>query len=1013
MANDIASLGLRVDSSEVDKGTESLKRLASAGEKAEASSKKVKESAEQTTKTFKDQKDELGRLLASIDPATRALDKLDQQERKLAQFRSSNKIDIDTYRQYKSVLDQSREAISRQADALNRTGNTAKQTANALRGVPAQFTDIVVSLQGGQQPLQVLLQQGGQLKDMFGGIGPAARALGGYVAGLINPFTVAAAAAAALAVAYKQGSDEGSAFQRALIVTGNQSGQTADSMANLAKQVSSVTGTTGAAADALTQIVATGKIASDQFKNIAIAAVAFESATGQAVEDTVAQFQKLAEDPAKASAELNEQYHYLTAAVYEQIRALQQQGDTVGAANLAEETYANALKARADAVKQNLGAIEGAWNSVKGAAKAAWDAMLNVGREQTIDEQIASVRADLEKAANQKSRSFVDQALGQGDFITPEAQAGLKLRLQFLEQQKATQQGIAAAQKLSAEQNEKAIAAQQKIDTITQSSLSKAEQRNKAITDYKKLLEDIRKVNPNDERLKQSNVDRVMADLNEKYADPKGPRARKPAAYQDDAATRMLLSLKEQEATLRSQLTTNEKLTTSQRALAQFEQQIADLKNKGTLTAQQKSLQVNELQIRAQLEQNVALEDEIKKREQLTKLQAFQQSLEASRAQEREGYADQLAGSTLGPEARQRLQAEQKIRQDYQRQLERAARDRTNGSITEDTYRAETEALKQNLDERLAMQQEYYAALDELNGNAAVGAQRAISEYSEQAKNIANQTQSFVGGTLESLTTGIADSLTDAITHTKDLGDAMASLGETILTQVVSSLIEMGARYAINAALEVAGLTTVQTAKAALGATAGAGYAAAVTGQSTAEVNLAALNAFASTAAIPIVGPALAPAAAATAAAATAPFAAAAIAAASSAIAGAATGGFSEGGYTGPGGKYDPAGIVHKGEVVWSQADIARAGGVATVESLRKGYAPNGNAGLAGTAPGKSGGGGVVVNLHEDANKAGQVQQINNSGGGMTMDVFVSNIHQGGPAAKAFEQTYGLRRVGR
>ena len=46
---------------------------------------------------------------------------------------------------------------------------------------------------------------------------------------------------------------------------------------------------------------------------------------------------------------------------------------------------------------------------------------------------------------------------------------------------------------------------------------------------------------------------------------------------------------------------------------------------------------------------------------------------------------------------------------------------------------------------------------------------------------------------------------------------------------------------------------------------------------------------------------------------------------------------FANGGYTGPGGKYDPAGIVHAGEVVWSQADIARAGGVGAVESMRIG----------------------------------------------------------------------------
>ena len=54
-------------------------------------------------------------------------------------------------------------------------------------------------------------------------------------------------------------------------------------------------------------------------------------------------------------------------------------------------------------------------------------------------------------------------------------------------------------------------------------------------------------------------------------------------------------------------------------------------------------------------------------------------------------------------------------------------------------------------------------------------------------------------------------------------------------------------------------------------------------------------------------------------------------------IAGQAIAGFSNGGYTGSGGKFDPAGIVHKGEVVFSQEDIARWGGVGNVESMRKG----------------------------------------------------------------------------
>lgn len=57
-------------------------------------------------------------------------------------------------------------------------------------------------------------------------------------------------------------------------------------------------------------------------------------------------------------------------------------------------------------------------------------------------------------------------------------------------------------------------------------------------------------------------------------------------------------------------------------------------------------------------------------------------------------------------------------------------------------------------------------------------------------------------------------------------------------------------------------------------------------------------------------------------------------------IAGQTIAGFSDGGFTGSGGKYQPAGIVHKGEVVWSQEDIKRWGGVGLVEKMRKSANP-------------------------------------------------------------------------
>src|SRR5690606_7532552 len=146
-------------------------------------------------------------------------------------------------------IQQMRDQVGKASVDFNKNGLSSKQLQSSLRGLPAQFTDIAVSLQAGQNPLTVFLQQGGQLKDMFGGIGPAARALGGYVVGLINPFTVAAAAAGVLALAYKQGSDEATAFQKALILSGNAAGTSAGQLGSLAQTVSRSVGTVSAAAD--------------------------------------------------------------------------------------------------------------------------------------------------------------------------------------------------------------------------------------------------------------------------------------------------------------------------------------------------------------------------------------------------------------------------------------------------------------------------------------------------------------------------------------------------------------------------------------------------------------------------------------------------------------------------------------------------------------------------------------------------------------------------------------------
>lgn len=298
----------------------------------------------------------------------------------------------------------------REAEAgIGKVGMTAAQTANAMRMVPAQFTDIVVSLQAGQAPLTVLLQQGGQLKDMFGSTGAAARGLATYVMGLVNPFTATAAAVAVLGLAYYQGSKEVDEYRKALVLSGNQAGVTIDQLNAMARSMKDSVGTQGAAAAGLAEMAQKSKVGSDNLKEFTTSAIQWEKATGQAVSETAKQFADLAADPLKATLALNEQMNFLTASVYDQIKALDEQGKKEEAAAVAQKAYSDAMKSRAAELKQNLGYIETAVQMVTGGAKQMWDAILGIGRQTSPADKAAKHIADLEaKIADRNKRAKED-----------------------------------------------------------------------------------------------------------------------------------------------------------------------------------------------------------------------------------------------------------------------------------------------------------------------------------------------------------------------------------------------------------------------------------------------------------------------------------------------------------------------------------------------------------------------------------------------------------------------------
>src|SRR5690606_30389112 len=227
------------------------------------------------------------------------------------------------------------------------------------------------------------------LKDMFRGIGPAARALGGAIAAMINPITVAAAAVGALFLAWKQGSQEATDFNAALIKTGSYAGLTARDAQHLAEEMDNLAGVTqGSAMAALTAFASTGHFTGESLREAASAAAAWSEATGTAVEDTIGQFEKIRKDPVKALLELNSTYHFLTKSQLAHIAQLQDEGREAEAAAEATKIYADVLRDRSQQIIGNLGTLESSWRGLKNIARETWDELLAVGREDTIANRI-------------------------------------------------------------------------------------------------------------------------------------------------------------------------------------------------------------------------------------------------------------------------------------------------------------------------------------------------------------------------------------------------------------------------------------------------------------------------------------------------------------------------------------------------------------------------------------------------------------------------------------------------
>ncbi|EPH7183365.1 TPA: phage tail length tape measure family protein [Klebsiella pneumoniae] len=828
----------------------------------------------EAAKAHDEQANALRRLEAQIDPVGEAFRRLNEQQRQLDTAKTSGMLSPLAYDRLNSKLAESRDALEKTQAQLGKTGQSAAQTANAMRMIPAQMTDIIVGLSTGQSPFLVLMQQGGQLKDMFGGIGPAIKGVGGYVLGLINPVTLAAAAVGVLGLAYYKGSQEQDEFYKSLTLGGNLVGKTSGQLVDMAARVSvAANTTTGAAASTLNQLVSSGKVVDDSLERVTTAIVKISDATGIATEKLVSDFNDIAADPVAAITKLNDQYHFLTLATYNQIKALQDEGNQQDAARVATDAYANAMQQRANDIHQNLGLLKSAWDSLGKTAKGAWDAMLNIGREQTLTDKLATLNENIAEAQKgQKDGGFWNSFSARFTNL-PEM---IKQR-DLLESVANLQGDVTKGQAKAKEAEQQRIKTQQEADRVNQQYLSNADKRNKAIKQQSEFL----KAGAITAEQYAKNVSRI----NEMYKDPKAPKQK---AYTEDAATRLLDQINQQTAAMQSQLDASDKLNSATQARVKFEQQIADLKSKTQLTADQKSILSRSDEILQAYKQQEALQNSVKTLDDYRKMQEQVKTKDERTNDLLKTRLELLekakATGQLKPGEYEKTRAD--IYQNTDMQLPSTVRNvvgnlTPTGGRLSGTFEGmqgqinEYDQAQQELQRWLAAQEEAYAKAGEITaeGEARMTSirQRAAdaNQVIEAQKNtiISAATQSLFDSTADIMRTGFGEQsaiykVAFAASKAFAIADSMVKIQQAIASGAVSAPYPANIIAMASIAAQTASIVS----------------------------NIQAVSGV----------------------------------------------GFASGGYTGPGGKYQPAGIVHKGEYVFDQASTNRIG-VSQLEALRNG----------------------------------------------------------------------------
>ncbi|HCB9416564.1 TPA: phage tail tape measure protein [Escherichia coli] len=748
------------------------------------------------------------------------------------------------------------QGLSRQALAAQKAGISVGQYKAAMRTLPAQFTDIATQLAGGQNPWLILLQQGGQVKDSFGGMIPMFRGLAGAISLPMVGVTSLAVATGALAYAWYQGDSTLSEFNKTLVLSGNQAGLTADRMLTLSRAGQAAGLTFNQARESLAALVNAGVRGGEQFDAINQSVARFASASGVEVDKVAEAFGKLTTDPTSGLMAMARQFRNVTAEQIAYVAQLQRSGDEAGALQAANDIATKGFDEQTRRLKENMGTLE-TWADKTGKAfKSMWDAILDIGRPESSADMLASAQKAFDEADKKwqwyqsrsqrrgKTSSFRANLHGAWD-DRENARLGLAAATLQSDMEKAGE--LAARDRAERESSQlkytgEAQKAYERLLTPLEKYTARQEELNKALKDGKIL---------------QADYNTLMASAKKDYeSTQKKPSGVKVSAgeRQEDRAHAAMLALETELLTLEKHAGANEKISQQRRDLWKAENQYVVLKEAATkrqLSEQEKSLLAHEKETLEYKRQLAELGDKVEHQKRLNEL--AQQAARFEQQQSAKQAAISAKARGLTDRQAQRESEEQRLRDVY-------------GDNPAALAKA-TSALKNT-----------WSAEELLRGSWMAGMKSGWGEWAESATDSFSQVKSAATQTFDGIAQNMAAMLTGAEADWRGFTRSVLSMMTEIL-------------------LKQAMVGIVGRIGSAIGGAFGGG-ASASTGTA---IQAAAANFH-----------------------------------------------FATGGFTGTGGKYEPAGIVHRGEFVFTKEATSRIG-VGNLYRLMRGYAEGGYVGGAGS----------------------------------------------------------------